>query len=237
VAARFGRLDGLVNNAGLMLGRVPSLHEREEHVQAVIDLNVRSVVSMTRAAAPWLERKGGFVINTTSIAARNGGAGGAILYAAAKGFVSTLTRGHAKELIGKKIRVNAVAPGVIATPFHDRYTDSTAMEAAAQDNSARTRGDSRRMRRRLSVSRVGRPQRLHRRTDHRGQWRTVNALTCRARNMSRAPPFALGVGAEHTLAATRAYCRYCCMRVVRSPAKPYWSIETCQLRNSSTVSV
>jgi 3-oxoacyl-[acyl-carrier protein] reductase len=84
---------------------------------------------MTRAAAPWLERQGGFVINTTSIAARNGGAGGAILYAAAKGFVSTLTRGHAKELIGKKIRVNGVAPGVIATPFHDRYTDATAMEA------------------------------------------------------------------------------------------------------------
>jgi 3-oxoacyl-[acyl-carrier protein] reductase len=128
-AARFARLDGLVNNAGLMLGRVPSLEASDQHVQAVIDLNARSVVSMTRAAAPWLERQGGFVINTTSIAARNGGAGGAILYAAAKGFVSTLTRGHAKELIGKKIRVNAVAPGVIATPFHDRYTDATAMEA------------------------------------------------------------------------------------------------------------
>jgi 3-oxoacyl-[acyl-carrier protein] reductase len=127
--ARFGRLDGLINNAGLMLGRIHSLEASDEHVQAVIDLNSRSVVSMTRAAAPWLERQGGFVINTTSIAARNGGAGGAILYAAAKGFVSTLTRGHAKELIGKKIRVNAVAPGVIATPFHDRYTDATAMEA------------------------------------------------------------------------------------------------------------
>jgi 3-oxoacyl-[acyl-carrier protein] reductase len=127
--ARFGRLDGLINNAGLMLGRVPSLEATDQHVQAVIDLNARSVISMTRAAAPWLERQGGFVINTTSIAARNGGAGGAMLYAAAKGFVSTLTRGHAKELIGKNIRVNAVAPGVIATPFHERYTDAAAMEA------------------------------------------------------------------------------------------------------------
>ena len=123
-AARFGRLDGLVNNAGLMLGRVSSLDAPDDHVRAVIDLNARSVVSMTRAAAPWLERQGGFIINTTSIAARNGGGGGAILYAAAKGFVSTLTRGQAKELIGKKIRVNAVAPGVIATPFHERYTDA-----------------------------------------------------------------------------------------------------------------
>jgi 3-oxoacyl-[acyl-carrier protein] reductase len=52
-----------------------------------------------------------------------------VIYAAAKGFVSTLTRGHAKELIGKKIRVNAVAPGVIATPFHDRYTSAAQLEA------------------------------------------------------------------------------------------------------------
>jgi 3-oxoacyl-[acyl-carrier protein] reductase len=127
--AHFGRIDGLINNAGLMLGRVPSLEASDEHIQDVIDLNVRSVLRVTRAAAPWLERQGGFVINTTSIAARNGGAGGAVIYAAAKGFVSTLTRGHAKELIAKKIRVNAVAPGVIATPFHDRYTSAAQLEA------------------------------------------------------------------------------------------------------------
>lgn len=126
---RFGAIDGLINNAGLMLGRVPSLEASEDHVSAVIDLNARSVISMTRAARPWLARNGGFVINTTSIAARNGGGGGAVLYAAAKGFVSTLTRGLAKELIGERIRVNGVAPGVIATPFHDRYSDEAAMEA------------------------------------------------------------------------------------------------------------
>jgi 3-oxoacyl-[acyl-carrier protein] reductase len=127
--SRFGRLDGLINNAGLMLGRVNSLEASDEHVQAVIDLNARSIIWVTRAAAPWLERQGGFVINTTSVAARNGGGGGAVLYAAAKGFVSTITKGHAKELISKKIRVNAVAPGVIATPFHDRYSDAVTMEA------------------------------------------------------------------------------------------------------------
>jgi len=127
-AERFGRVDGLINNAGLMLGRVHSLEADEAHVSAVIDLNVRSVISVTRAARPWLERRGGFVINTTSIAARNGGAGGAMLYAAAKGFVSTLTRGHAKELTGKGIRVNGVAPGVIATPFHERYSTGEQME-------------------------------------------------------------------------------------------------------------
>jgi 3-oxoacyl-[acyl-carrier protein] reductase len=128
-ADRFGRIDGLINNAGLMLGRVPSFEATDEHLQAVYDLNTRSVVSMTRAATPWLERQGGFIINTTSIAARNGGAGGAVLYAAAKGFVSTLTRGQSKELIGKKIRVNAVAPGVITTPFHERYSTPETLEA------------------------------------------------------------------------------------------------------------
>lgn len=55
-----------------------------------------------------------------------------MLYAAAKGFVSTLTRGQAKELIGKKIRVNAVAPGVIATPFHERYSNEKMMESMRQ---------------------------------------------------------------------------------------------------------
>jgi 3-oxoacyl-[acyl-carrier protein] reductase len=126
---RFGRIDGLINNAGLMLGRVASLEASDAHIQAVIDLNVVSVLRVTRAAAPWLERQGGFVINTTSIAARNGGGGGAVLYAAAKGFVSTLTRGQAKELIGKNIRVNGVAPGVIATPFHERYSSDAQIES------------------------------------------------------------------------------------------------------------
>jgi 3-oxoacyl-[acyl-carrier protein] reductase len=52
-----------------------------------------------------------------------------MIYAAAEGFVSTITKGHAEELIGKKIRVNAVSPGVIATPFRERYTDAAPLEA------------------------------------------------------------------------------------------------------------
>jgi 3-oxoacyl-[acyl-carrier protein] reductase len=142
-AKHFGGIDGLINNAGLMLGRVSSLEADEAHVEAVIALNVRSVITVTRFAKPWLARQGGFVINTTSIAARNGGAGGAVLYAAAKGFVSTLTRGQAKELIAEKIRVNGVAPGVIATPFHDRYSNAEAMEA---------------MRKTIPMGRVGTPE-------------------------------------------------------------------------------
>lgn len=131
-ADKLDGLDGLVNNAGGMLGRVPSVDVDDAHYARVMDLNARSVLAATGAAVPFLKRRGGFVINTTSIAARNGGGNGAILYAAAKGFVSTITRGHAKEFVGDGIRVNAVAPGIIATPFHDRYTSPEMLEAQRQ---------------------------------------------------------------------------------------------------------
>jgi 3-oxoacyl-[acyl-carrier protein] reductase len=69
------------------------------------------------------------VINVTSIAARHGGGGGAIIYAGAKGFISTVTRGWAKEVVGDGIRVNAVSPGVIVTPFHERYSTAEQLKA------------------------------------------------------------------------------------------------------------
>jgi 3-oxoacyl-[acyl-carrier protein] reductase len=128
-ASALGGLDGLINNAGLMLGRVPVVEMSDEHYDAVMDLNARSVFAASRAAIPHLKKTHGFIINTTSIAARNGGGGGSLLYAAAKGFVSTLTHGLAKELIESGIRVNAVAPGVIDTPFHERYSTAEQMRA------------------------------------------------------------------------------------------------------------
>ncbi|MDQ0318525.1 3-oxoacyl-[acyl-carrier protein] reductase [Pararhizobium capsulatum DSM 1112] len=128
-ASHFGRLDGLVNNAGGMLGRVTTAEMTDAQYERVMNLNARSVLAATRAAHPHLARQGGFIINTTSIAARNGGGGGAILYAASKGFVSTITKGHAKEFTGDKIRVNGVAPGVITTPFHERYTSPEMLDA------------------------------------------------------------------------------------------------------------
>lgn len=131
-ANRFGGLDGLVNNAGLMLGRVALNEIDDTQYDAVMDLNARSVLMATRVARPWLRRNGGFVINTTSIAARSGGAAGAALYAASKAVVSSLTRGLAKELIAEGIRVNAVSPGVIRTPFHDRYSTESQLEAMRQ---------------------------------------------------------------------------------------------------------
>lgn len=128
-ARRLGRLDGLINNAGSMLGRVSFDDMTDEHYERVMNLNARSVLAATRAAVPFLKVAGGFIINTTSIAARHGGGPGSTLYAASKGFVSTITKGHAKELAGLGIRVNAVSPGTIATPFHERYSTAEQLES------------------------------------------------------------------------------------------------------------
>jgi 3-oxoacyl-[acyl-carrier protein] reductase len=129
--AAFGRLDGLVNNAGAMVRRVLWENASDADYDEIMDLNARSVLSASRAAIPHLRAAGGgFIINTTSIAARNGGSAGAGPYGASKGFVSTLTHGMAKELIASGIRVNAVAPGVISTPFHERYSTEAQLAAA-----------------------------------------------------------------------------------------------------------
>jgi 3-oxoacyl-[acyl-carrier protein] reductase len=126
----WGRIDVLVNNAGGMLGRIKIEDYTLEHINRVLALNCAQVALFMREIVPGMRRqKSGNVINVTSIAARHGGGGGAILYAGAKGFVSTVTRGWAKELVGDGIRVNALSPGVITTPFHDRYTTAEQMRA------------------------------------------------------------------------------------------------------------
>lgn len=131
-ANELGALHVLINNAGSMIRRTNVEASDDDLLQQLFDLNVRSLVAASRAAIPHMRKAGGgSIINTTSIAARNGGAAGATLYAATKGFVSTFTRGLAKEVVKDKIRVNAVAPGVIATPFHERYTSEQVMAMLA----------------------------------------------------------------------------------------------------------
>ena len=129
-AQKFGRIDVLVNNAGGMLGRVKLEDYTVEHINRVLSLNCTQVALFMREVVPIMRKqKSGNVINVTSIAARNGGGGGAILYAGSKGFVSTVTHGWAKEVVGDGIRVNALSPGVITTPFHERYSTAEQLKA------------------------------------------------------------------------------------------------------------
>jgi 3-oxoacyl-[acyl-carrier protein] reductase len=120
-AAAFGRLDGLINNAGGMVARVTYEDFTDAYYDKVMDLNARSVLAATHAAIPHLKAYGGFIINTTSIAARLGGSSGAGVYGSSKAFVASVTKGLANELGKYHIRVNAVAPGFIETPFQDKY--------------------------------------------------------------------------------------------------------------------
>jgi 3-oxoacyl-[acyl-carrier protein] reductase len=131
VHEKLGALDVLVNNAGGVVKRHP-LHEIDDALyEDIINLNARSVFACSRAAIPIMQAQGGgAIISTTSLAARSGGGSKSTLYAASKAFVSTFTRGLAKEVARFGIRVNAVAPGVIGKPDKLKTTPAHQLEAS-----------------------------------------------------------------------------------------------------------
>jgi 3-oxoacyl-[acyl-carrier protein] reductase len=129
IRKKWGRLDILVNNAGDLLARRTLADMTEDYWDQIMDLNLKSAFLCVQAL--WEEmaaRKSGCIINVSSIAGRNGGGLGAAAYAAAKGGLLTYTKGLAKELAPHGVRVNGVAPGVIATPYHERYSSPELMQ-------------------------------------------------------------------------------------------------------------
>ena len=111
----------LVNVAGGIMGRKVLADITEDFWDSVIDVNLKSVYLATKEVVPYMSA-GGAIVNFSSQAARDGGGFGALAYATSKGGVLTLTRGLAKELGPKGIRVNCVSPGMINTTFHDTFT-------------------------------------------------------------------------------------------------------------------
>jgi 3-oxoacyl-[acyl-carrier protein] reductase len=132
VHARFGRIDIVVNNAGSMVKRVALAEASDDLIEQVFALNAKSMMALNRSVIPFMRAQGGgTIINVVSQAARTGGSLGSGLYASSKAYVSTYTRALAKELVGDKIRVNAMAPGVIDTPIHDGMTSPELMRQLA----------------------------------------------------------------------------------------------------------
>ena len=121
VAAYGNTIHILVNVAGGIMGRKVLADLDEEFWDNVINVNLKSAYLVTREAAPHMT-DGGAIVNFSSQAARDGGGFGALAYATSKGGVLTLTRGLAKELGPKGIRVNCVSPGMINTTFHNTFT-------------------------------------------------------------------------------------------------------------------
>ena len=129
VRKEWGRIDILVNNAGDLLARHTLANMTEEYWDLIMALNLKSAFLCVKAV--WEEmvaRKSGCIVNVSSIAGRNGGGPGVAAYAAAKGGLLTYTKSLAKELAPHGVRVNGIAPGVIATPYHERYSPAEVMQ-------------------------------------------------------------------------------------------------------------
>lgn len=135
-------IDILVNVAGGIMGRKLLPDIDEAFWDAVMDVNLKSAFLMTQAVVPHMTN-GGAIVNFSSQAARDGGGFGAIAYSTAKGAVLTFTRGLAKELGPKGIRVNCISPGMINTTFHNTFTKDEVRKNVAAATPLRREGEAR----------------------------------------------------------------------------------------------
>jgi len=131
LAERAGRIDVLVNNAGVIRDN-PLTGLSDDDIETVLDTNVGGVFNVTRAVVPYMVmQRAGCIVNLSSVAGDKGGRG-QTNYAASKGAVNALTRALAVELAPRNIRVNAVAPGVIDTEMSKNVRDMAGDEAKAR---------------------------------------------------------------------------------------------------------
>ncbi len=138
---QFGAIDILINNAGTLVERRTIEAMDDELWTRVMDVNLTSVYLCSKAVIPIMKEKGyGRIINLTSVAARNGGGLGAGHYSTAKAGVLTFTKSLAKELAETGIIVNAVSPGVISTPYHDKYSTPEARQGMAYNTPLKREG-------------------------------------------------------------------------------------------------
>jgi len=136
----FGGIDIVAHITGGIIARKKLPELTVEHWNAVMDLNVTSLLRVVRTAVPHM-REGGSIVTMASQAGRDGAGPGAIAYGAAKGAIMTMTRGLAKEL-APAIRVNSVCPGMINTDFHNIFTAPEVREKVAAATPLKREGQS-----------------------------------------------------------------------------------------------
>ena len=125
-----GGIDILINNAGSLVARRTLNDMDAEFWHKVMDINLTSMMFVTRAAAPYLAKnQNSSIVNLASLAGRKGGHAGSLAYSTSKGAILTLTRALSAELGAQGTRVNAVAPGLIlGTSFHNTHTTKESAE-------------------------------------------------------------------------------------------------------------
>ena len=131
VAAHYGRIDVLVNNAGIALWKL-AMDTTVEEWDRIFDVNVRGAFAATRAALPYMvEQQGGSIINVSSMWGQVG-ASCEVAYSASKAALIGFTRALAKEMGGAGIRVNCICPGVIATDMIASYDEDAIADREAE---------------------------------------------------------------------------------------------------------
>lgn len=138
---RFGGLDTLVNNAGVAVSGM--LHKAtDEEIDRVIDINVKGVIYLCRAAIPHLKTTGGSIVNISSVSG-TGGDSTLPIYNASKGAVTNLTRGLALQLGPMGVRVNTINPSITRSDMVEQLTSSDAAMKMIMN--------------RLAIKRIGEP--------------------------------------------------------------------------------
>jgi 3-oxoacyl-[acyl-carrier protein] reductase len=128
--ARDRPIDILVNNAGSLVARTRVLDFTEDLWDRVLTLNLTSAFFLAQAVLRGMaERKRGYIVNISSVAARFGGGLGSLAYSSAKAAISTMTKGLTKEFAPQGIRVNCVSPGTIDTGYHRAFSSAEGLDS------------------------------------------------------------------------------------------------------------
>lgn len=123
----FGTIDILINNAGISIPK-PFMEQTEDTWSKAYAINLNSIMLGMQSVLPTMEKKGGIIVNISSIAALTGMSGPGV-YTASKGGVSAITRAAAVDFGPMKIRVNAINPGYIMTPMSEEHLNKPEVKA------------------------------------------------------------------------------------------------------------